>query len=98
MGHAATHGSPGYLKAGPAGTIALNFPLWSTPDDEPVILTVGGDDNQYNVNFAVDICLANIDGFERQALLPFLQQSSEFIGFVIDYFDRTFFPRVPACR
>ena len=93
MGHSTTMFGPGEIKAGEDGRVSVNLPQWSAPDEEPTILRFSGSGHKYNINFAVDICLAEIDGFERQPIAPFLRQSIDFVRHIIDVFDLGFFPK-----
>lgn len=93
MGHAATGLGPMLLKAGPTGSVRVGMPVWTSPDDEPVVLTSTGAGNEYNVTLVVDICLADIDGFERKPVLPFLYECAKRVTGVVTHFDRAFFPK-----
>ncbi len=79
------------LRAGATGTLAFNYPSWSAPDETPVVLIVGGSDNQYYINFAIDISFAEISGLERQPVLPFLQQCSDMVEGIVLAFEAKFF-------
>jgi hypothetical protein len=91
MAHSATPSGPTMLKAGPGGSVSLNVPIWNAQEDEFMLLTVRGSDNQYRVNLAIEICLADIEGFERKALFPFLHDAAVFVETVINIFERKFF-------
>lgn len=93
MGHATTGFGPGVLKAGPEGRVALMAPVWHTADDEPTILTAKGAGSEYQITIAVDICLKDIEGFERTPLAPFLEQCGQAIEGIVRHFDLTFFPK-----
>jgi hypothetical protein len=41
----------------------------------------------------LDICLAEVDGFERQAILPYLYQCAKRVTGIVRHFDLTFFPK-----
>ncbi len=78
IGHAATDVvGPSVLRAGPTGSVGLHLPVWKTPDDEPIIMTAKGAGNQYNVTLALELCLADIDGFERKPVLPLLNECAK---------------------
>ena len=49
--------------------------------------------NQYNVTLILEVCLAEIDGFERQAILPFLYQCAKRVAGIVRHFDLTFFSK-----
>jgi len=93
IGHGATGIGPTIVRAGPTGSVGLNLPVWKRPDDQPVILTAKGSGNQYNVTLMLDVCLAEIDGFERQAILPFLYQCAKRVTGIVRHFDLTFFSK-----